>query len=187
MHPMIVHFPVALLLIGPVLVLLALLMGKRGHGVALAALVVMIVGTLTAVMAALTGHVAEHAVKAAGMINDVNHPVLHEHEYYAEWARDIFIVLSCLLLLIIVALKLFGARLKPWVRPAAYGVFVILCIPGYLMLADAADLGARLVHKHGVHADIVSADPAVVQKRAEFVRQAKTKAAEAKPAAVEAR
>jgi uncharacterized membrane protein len=169
-----VHFPVVLLLAGPLLVLLALFMGKRGDGIAVAALVVLLVGCAAAIFAVYTGHTAEHAVKAAALINDTNHPVLHEHEQFAEYARYVFLILTGLFAVLVVVGAIFRKRLKPWVRPAAYTVFLMLCVPACLLLFDAADLGGRLVHKHGVHANIVSADPPVVAARAKAVREAKS-------------
>ncbi len=45
-HPLIIHFPIALLLVAPVLVLLRILLPKQGRGLLIAAFVVMALGTI---------------------------------------------------------------------------------------------------------------------------------------------
>lgn len=185
MHPLMVHFPIALLLIGPLLLLIGLLLGKFGRGVILSALIVMIFGTLTINLAAISGHAAEHAVKDAGQINSANHAMLNQHEHYADMARFSFSALTGLFLLTVIFLAIFGKRLKTWVRPVCYVVILLLCVPAILLLINAADMGALLVHKHGVHVRLTVDDPAVVKEKAKEYQTDSSKAPTSAPAAME--
>ncbi|HMM34152.1 MAG TPA: hypothetical protein PKA62_05380, partial [Thermoanaerobaculia bacterium] len=63
LHPLIVHFPVALLLVAPVLVLLALVVRGHRRGLLLAALALMVLGTAASWVAVST-------VEAAGKLAD---------------------------------------------------------------------------------------------------------------------
>src|SRR5690625_600562 len=64
-----------------------------------------------------------------------------------------------------------SGRGRRWGRPGGFGVFLGLCVAGVLLIGGTADLGGRLVHKYGVHAQITSADPPVVHERAMAVQK----------------
>jgi len=65
LHPAASHLPVGTLMALPFLLVLALLMPSARHGLEVAALVVLILGTLGAVMASVTG---EAAIDASGLV-----------------------------------------------------------------------------------------------------------------------
>jgi uncharacterized membrane protein len=148
---MIVHFPIALLAVAPVLLLIGML-GRTHRPWMAAGLVVMAAGTLGAWLAAASGgaaaHLAEDAPGIAGL--------LEQHEEMAENARTVFTVLTLA----------FGALLiLPWalrrepagpLRLVVHGGFLILYAAAYVYLANAAHQGARLVHEMGVHAQITT-------------------------------
>ncbi|HEX7554756.1 MAG TPA: DUF2231 domain-containing protein, partial [Geothrix sp.] len=60
-HPIIVHFPIALLLVAPLLVLLGLLWPAQRTGIHISALILLLLGTCMAVLAVITGMAAAGA------------------------------------------------------------------------------------------------------------------------------
>ena len=55
LHPLIIHFPIALLLVAPILVLLGLISPNRGRAFLGAALILMVLGTIASWIAVSTG------------------------------------------------------------------------------------------------------------------------------------
>lgn len=151
-HPLIVHFPIALLLSSPVLILLALGIRKHEHPLKLAAWLIMIMGTVGAFLAVSSGEAAGELVPDSPVIG----ALLEEHEEAAEASRTVFAVMTLI----------FGVyTLAPWLSKktpsrtvmAAMGVvFLALYTIPCLMLANAAHLGGMLVHTHGVRAQLVA-------------------------------
>ena len=72
LHPLIIHFPIALLLVAPLLVLVgALLKPDKGRPVLYVALALMIVGTLSIFVAAATGEAAGKLAERTPQIDAV--------------------------------------------------------------------------------------------------------------------
>lgn len=147
-HPLVVHFPIALLMSAPVLIVLGLLLHRHRHPLNLAALIVMALGAAGAWMAVSTGEAAEEFVDEVGAIGSI----LHEHEEAAEMAWRLAMVMT----------GLFAAyTFIPWIMKkelprkwtALAGVLFLLAYTApCLTIANAAHLGGKLVHEHGVRA-----------------------------------
>lgn len=164
-HPLIVHFPIALLCVAPVFVLLTVLTSMsqtRSQTFAFAALVVMALGTIGAFVAVNSGEAAEEAAERQIEGNaDADHE-LHEHEEGAELAAKLFAGLTVLYAAVVfVPLVLKkkkakkddqGKKYKPTVNIVANLVFLLLYAGGLYVLVNAAHDGAELVHHHGVQA-----------------------------------
>ncbi len=150
-HPMIVHFPIALLAVAPVLLLIGLVV--RAHRPWMAAgLVVMAAGTLGAWLAAASGGAAAELAEQVPGVQGL----LEQHEEMAENVRTVFTVLTlafAALLILPWALRREPAR--P-VRLAVHGGLLVLYAAAFVYLANAAHQGARLVHEMGVHAQIAA-------------------------------
>jgi len=147
LHPLVVHFPIALLTVAPILMIVALL-AKQERAFLTSALIVMALGTAGAWLAVATGEAAGHLVEGFPGAE----PLLERHEEMAESARTLFTVLTLV----------FGALLAiPWavkrepgraVRLGSYGALLTVYAGALLYLASTAHQGARLVHERGVHA-----------------------------------
>ena len=69
LHPLVIHFPIALLLTAPVFVLLAMIQPKRGASFGLSALVMLVLGTAAAFVAVETGEAAAELATRSEAIN----------------------------------------------------------------------------------------------------------------------
>lgn len=147
LHPLVVHFPIALLLLTPVFVLLAALLGSRGRWFGLTALLLLVIGTAGAAFAVSTGEAARDVV-ADGP--DEMWDVMEDHEESAVEARNAFVALA-VLYGVILLLPVFARKLNriAYYFPANL-LFLGLMLLAINMLSNAAHLGGRLVHQYGV-------------------------------------
>ncbi len=152
LHPLIIHFPIALLLTVPVLLLLALIISRHAQGLTLAAFTLMLLGTVALLISVSTGEAAAEIAERTPGVN----AVLEQHEELAEQVRIVFISLTVifgLLLLAPVMLRRFYGR---GVRMTGLLAMLILALVGDLLIVKTAHQGGRLVHEYGVHAIVAS-------------------------------
>jgi uncharacterized membrane protein len=154
LHPLIIHFPIALLLVAPIFVVIgAVLKPAKGRPYLLAAMVLLLVGTAAIFVAVETG-------EAAGKLAERNpgvERVLETHASLAERTQAVFSVLSVIFLSLLAVpwlLKRADTRLTTTILPLA---FLVLYIAGALLLVNTAHNGGRLVHEFGVRAMVTSA------------------------------
>lgn len=161
LHPLIVHFPIALLLVAPVLIVAALVLGRRGRGLSVAALILMILGTASTFISVSTG---EAAGKLADRSPEIN-AVIEHHEQLAERTRLVFSLLTVVFAGIVIAPRIIGREAS---RPAAVivtALFLVMYAAGSAVLVNTAHNGGRLVHEFGVRALMPSAPiPAVTEE-----------------------
>lgn len=152
LHPLIVHFPIALLLVAPLLVLLGLLWPAQRTGIHAAALVLLLLGTSMAVLAISTGMAA---AGAAGR-NPELLLALDSHELLAKQTALLYLGLS----LAFVVLHLLSRHRREGTRPRWLIVVHLLWLAGSLgasfLLARTGHLGGRMVHELGFHDRAVS-------------------------------
>ncbi|MDE3188530.1 MAG: hypothetical protein KGM96_13530 [Acidobacteriota bacterium] len=149
LHPLIIHFPIALLFLCPLFIgLSAVLTPPKGRPFLIAALIVLLLGTASLFIAASTG-------KAAGELADRGGPVdsvLASHEDLASETRLIFSGLSAILLGMFFLPRILRrqeTRIFSTVLPLA---FLVLYSVGILFLVNTSHKGGLLVHEFGVHA-----------------------------------
>jgi len=148
LHPLIIHFPIGLLMVAPIFVLLALVAPKHARGFEISALVLLALGAIAAFVAVSTGQAAAELVERTDAIN----AVLEQHEELAEDTRNAFALLT-VLYAVLLALPLRVARLaRPAYRTTVNVVVLVLLLSGSLLLVSAAHQGGRLVHQLGVRA-----------------------------------
>lgn len=90
LHPLVVHFPIALLLVVPIFLVLALFNRTTARVFSLSAFILMAIGTIGAVIAVQTGEAADDAMKFSETVE----VIVERHEDLAETARNLFILLT---------------------------------------------------------------------------------------------
>lgn len=164
LHPLIVHFPVALLLVAPLFIVIgALLQPEKGRVYLFSALILMALGTTAVFVALETG---EAAAKLAERTPEIN-AVLEHHEQLAETTRIAFSVLTVIFAAIILLPRLLR-RSPGWL--AGRGLLLLFLVvygAGMLLLVNTAHNGGRLVHEFGVKAMV---EPGALPTAAEAER-----------------
>src|SRR5689334_22480459 len=108
LHPLVVHFPIALLLVAIVGVVAGMIWWRNDRSAPLAAVGLMIVGTIGAWVAAASG---EAAAELADRTPDIS-AVLHRHEELAELTRNIFTVLTAVYVVLLIAALALKQRVR---------------------------------------------------------------------------
>lgn len=152
LHPLIIHFPIALLLVAPVLVLLGLLLPRQARGLLIAALVVMALGTIGIYFAIATGEAAgELAERTPGVAT-----VLERHEDLAQTTRAVFTALTIVFAAILFVPSILKKGLGRKSATLMSLAFLVVYAGGAILLANVAHQGGRLVHEYGVRAMMTS-------------------------------
>lgn len=150
-HPLIIHFPIVLLLLSPLFVLIAAVVRPPGNRPYMtAALITLLLGTFSIFLAASSGEEAAELADRAGGVN----AVLASHESLASTCEILFAIYSALFA---------GLFIWQWVSrrhpsrvtsTSAPLVFLAAYSVGLVYLVNTAHAGGRLVHEFGVHAMI---------------------------------
>lgn len=148
LHPIIVHFPIALLLVAPILIVLGLIFQKHGKAFMVSAFVLMLIGTIAAFIAVSTG---EAAGELAERMPNVE-AVLENHEELAETTRNIFAALTVVFGAIVFVPMIFKKDLGRKIMIPVSLAFLLFYSAGTVVLMNAAHEGGRLVHEFGVRA-----------------------------------
>lgn len=145
LHPAVIHFPIALLLVAPLFVILgALLRSERGRSFAVTALILMTIGTAGAWTAVATGEANAEVIVRNGEFRGS----VERHEDLAEITRNVFTVLT-LLYAVIVLLPVVGGEVRRVWTTVIPLVFLVFYLAGAILLARTAHEGGRLVHELG--------------------------------------
>jgi len=141
LHPLIVHFPIALLTLGALVQLVALWKPSFWNRVANFSL---ITGFISGMAAYLTGDGGEHYAK---QVFGTKESAIHTHESFAFYTLIVFGI--------IVAIKLYQmfplhSQLKKYGRYSASKVFIplllVLCLAGGTLVFLTGHYGGKLVY-----------------------------------------
>ena len=153
LHPIVVHFPIGILLIAWIPMLIALIDKKRRHTWFASAAMLLIVGTIGAFAAVFTGEATEDIV---GESSQLIHDAIHEHEEAAELARNLFIAATIVFLVVWGVGAKINEKKRMMVGIAGGALVVASYSVACVSLMNAGHLGGELVHIHGIHAPIGS-------------------------------
>lgn len=147
-HPVVVHFPIVLLLVAPVFVLLGMLKPERTRCFSWAALLLMAMGVASAWVSVLSGF----AAMQLAAVFDEGQEVLEEHEHMALATRTAFTVALGVYAALLLVPALRKRELSRGWGIALHGVFLTLYAAATALVVWTGHLGGRLVHEFGAHA-----------------------------------
>jgi len=147
-HPLVVHFPIVLLIVAPLLILIGMLKPKFGKCLFIAGFILMALGTISTYFAVATGEEAGELAMRTEQINQV----IGIHENLAETTRIYFSIMTIVYLAYLFYEKIFKKEFKHKVHVLINIAFLIIYSIGLLILANTAHNGGRLVHELGVRA-----------------------------------
>lgn len=155
LHPLVIHFPIALLFLCPLFILIGAAMSPvKGLPYRYAGLLILVLGTFGLFIASETGEAAGELAERGGAVG----AVLSAHESMASDTRLFFLGLSVIFIGMTVLPRILRhqeTRLSSTFMPLAY---LVLYSVGLLSLVNTAHAGGRLVHEFGVHAVLPSVD-----------------------------
>jgi uncharacterized membrane protein len=153
-HPLVVHFPIALLLVAPLFVILGAAFTRHGRWFSVAALILMALGTIGVWTAVGSGEAAADLVTRTPQIAGA----LERHESMAETTRVLFTALTFVFATIVLTPLMLRRGVGGWQRIAAHGTFLVFYLAGAVYLANTAHQGGMLVHDLGVRS-VVAISP----------------------------
>lgn len=166
LHPLVVHIPIGLLLVVPVLILCGLLVKKCNMAWWIAAMVILLLGTVFAWVAVKTGgmSIKGEVVALATATNPSSAEAINALvKLHAETAKEVCNIFTALTVIFGVFLGILVMRtveLKKLMLWAIAAVFMMLWAFGAVKLAQAGHMGATLVHKYQVTVPVEATPPA---------------------------
>ena len=145
LHPLVVHFPIALLCTASLFLLAAVALSRWRGTLTFAAFALVVLGTIGTYVAVSTGEQSEPNVDR---VPDAE-GTLDEHEGSAEDTRNYFTVLTLAFGVALLAARKLAGRVT-WT--IALAVLLVAHAYGVLLLTRTAHLGGLLVHEFGVRA-----------------------------------
>ena len=138
LHPLVVHFPIALLLTAAGLDVAGWAL-RCNRSLRFVATALYVLGTLTIVATYFTGRAAAATIWLPGMA----HAAVKDHWDWAFRAVWFFTILTAVRLVL-----LWRIRADP--RPALIALLTLAGLLGVVLLGETGDRGGRLVYQHGV-------------------------------------
>ncbi len=147
LHPAIVHFPIALLTVAPLLVLLGVMWKEQRRGLHAAALLLLLLGFGGLLLALRSGDAVERYARATPALL----AGLQEHERAAQRTTLLFGMLG-LAFTVLWCLPLLKREVSRVMDACLLMAWLLLSGLGLLALARTGHLGGHLVHDLHTHA-----------------------------------
>jgi len=147
-HPAIVHFPIALLTVAPLLVLMGLVWPAQRRGIHTAALILLLLGVGGLILALITGEAVERFARATPALL----AGVRDHELAAQWTTLIFGLLGVAFAVLWTLPLLRKRALSRNLEPGLLVLWLLLGAAGVLALGRTGHLGGHLVHDLHTHA-----------------------------------
>jgi uncharacterized membrane protein len=149
LHPLVIHFPIALLLVAPLFIIFGIIVNpQQGRPFLLTALSLIALGTLGTVLAVATGEAAADVAHRTATMS----AVLERHQELAENTQDIFALLTVIFAAILFLPRLLKREITTAVARILPLAFLVFYGAGAVVLVNTAHNGGRLVHEYGIHA-----------------------------------
>jgi len=155
-HVLLIHFPIALLLAAlPVMLLAALVWPKTSRQFAIAAGLMLVLGTVACYVATNTGQAAEHLANEQGARDDHEiHEAIEKHSDLGEKTRDWYTYFAAIYLLYLLLPVIMKKELPVGLNAGLLVLFLAASGVCGLGLANTAHAGGMLVHVHGITAPL---------------------------------
>ena len=147
-HPAIVHFPIALLTVAPLLVLVGLLWPSQRRGVHTAALILLLLGVGGLILALITGEAVERFARATPALL----AGVRDHELAAQWTTLIYGLLGVAFAVLWVLPLLRKRALSRNLEAGLLVLWLLLSTAGVLAVGRTGHLGGHMVHDLHTHA-----------------------------------
>jgi uncharacterized membrane protein len=149
LHPLVIHFPIALLLVAPLFIVAGIVMDpQRGRPFLVTALCLMVLGTVGTMLAVATGEAAAEVTHRTAAMS----AVLERHQELAETTRDIFGLLTVIFATILFLPRFLRRETTTAVARILPLAFLLFYGAGTVVLVNTAHNGGRLVHELGIRA-----------------------------------
>jgi uncharacterized membrane protein len=145
LHPMIVHFPIVLFLLPPLLLFAAFTRTDRRSMLLCSALILMVLATSSLYVAFETGETAKTLINRRAEIT----AVVEHHQEFANLSRSSFTVATALLGMVLLIRRVLHLHTHELTAVLPLG-FVAFYGLGLFWLVHTAYNGERLVHEFGV-------------------------------------
>jgi uncharacterized membrane protein len=146
-HQVIVHIPIILLMVAPILVIVSIGFPSAKRQPFLgSALTLMVLGTAMAFLAVTTGEAAMRVVASPPDLK----VTMEEHRTLAETTTGLFSMLTLGFTALVFAPRLLGRELESRINTVLLTVYLLLYATGALFLIHTALQGGHLAHGLGV-------------------------------------
>lgn len=150
-HPLLVHFPIALLLVAPLFILIGMFIKKNARYFNYSALILMGLGFLSLVIAIASGEASADLVpipkNAAALVE--------KHKELSETARNIYAGLIIIYFLIITVPIMIKKELSSNLNKIIAIFYIVIYMGCSIVLVNSAASGGELVHTYGVKAKML--------------------------------
>ena len=155
LHPVIVHLPIALLLVSPLFIILGLIFKKFRKPFYCSSLILLALGTLGIILAIFTGDAASDLIEP----NPETLKTLTAHVLLAEQIRLNFILLTSILTTYIILMKTIAKKWNPKAHTAIITLYLLAYAYSLVLLFNTAHQGGKLVHHHGIKSSLYTHKP----------------------------